>query len=409
MPEAKKFLADLLHLLPEDLDQTLKADYTYTSVRKRNGDRRKISIPAPVLKKVQRRILRRIFYRLFAPLQITGFHLGASIVNNARQHLTTTLSRGHLKPFVPQYVMKIDLKDAFGAVSETFFHTLADTLCKKIPEIKELRKLKMRLAVHRRYVDHFWSADCLRCNEINNENWSLVETIHRNLDRILRSKKNPEFRGLYQTWLKLQSTPKGQLKLFGEEMFDFPDLMREIIYLLIKLCFHEGSLPQGAPTSPYLLNLALEYSGLIDRLQKITNQIEPFISFNSSNYFQFTIYADDITFSSSMSFRNQPFKNDKRILKDILIDEIERDGIWKVNQTKTREYNFKREMPLITGLRLTPKGPIIPKKKIRYLRSLFYKNRTNTDPKMIAVLNGWRGYLYMIYGDDIPNQLGNIY
>lgn len=414
MQEAKHFLARLLQLPLEELDRALRAEYMEIFIPKRNGGKRQISIPEPTLKKVQRRILKRILYRTFSPIAIKGFRPGGSVVSNAHLHLSMVRERKNsLVRYVPPYVLRVDLKDAFGTVSNALFEQFKDKFCQRILGTQELFRAKIRLATHRRYENHYWDSGCPQCKELllKIDDRSSENIVDQFLKQVLKSKKDPGLRKLYYSWLR-NSKPEGQLELFSEweTSFNFQDLVRETINIFIKLCFHNGSLPQGAPTSPYLLNLAIQYSGLLDRLYEIEGRLGDPLCIGPEDLnklFVFSIYADDITFSSSVSFRSRPFENDHRTLRDIIVNEIEKDGIWKVNDTKTREYHFKKEMPMVTGLRLTPNGPILPKKKIRYLRSFFHHNRNSTDQAIIAKLNGWRGYLRMIYGDNLPKQLGN--
>ena len=80
--------------------------YTVWSIPKgKSGVYREISAPSDLLKKIQRRILDRLLYRIPVSNAAHGFVPGRSIVTNARYHLNTALS-----------TLNLDLKDAFPSV-----------------------------------------------------------------------------------------------------------------------------------------------------------------------------------------------------------------------------------------------------------------------------------------------------
>jgi retron-type reverse transcriptase len=97
-------LARRLGLSPEEL-QAIQPAYRVFTVPKRGGGSRRIAAPAPELKQLQRRILKRLLSRLKAHPSATGFQRGHSIVTNARVHAR--------KPVV----VRMDMSDFFGSTS----------------------------------------------------------------------------------------------------------------------------------------------------------------------------------------------------------------------------------------------------------------------------------------------------
>lgn len=93
-------LARRLGISEQDL-QLLTPSYREFTVPKRSGGVRRIHDPEPVLKDVQRCILRRLLARLKAHPAATGFERGRSIVTNARPHVGQAV------------LLRLDLRDFF--------------------------------------------------------------------------------------------------------------------------------------------------------------------------------------------------------------------------------------------------------------------------------------------------------
>src|SRR5260370_28626282 len=93
-------LARRLGFSEEDLRQ-VEPIYHEFSIPKRGGGQRRIYAPAPALKAVQRRILRRLLARLKCHPAAHGFERGQSIVTNALRHVRQAV------------VLRLDLKDYF--------------------------------------------------------------------------------------------------------------------------------------------------------------------------------------------------------------------------------------------------------------------------------------------------------
>lgn len=180
-------------------------------------------------------------------------------------------------------------------------------------------------------------------------------------------------------------------------------VIEEFIELLITFTLHDGCLPQGAPTSPYLLNLVLLDRGVIKCINDACSiRIKPF---------SWTIYADDITISS---------ENDKIGRKFInwLIADIKDCG-FVVNPEKTRRSSKKYKAHKITGVVLTqnqkreygstfPKATL-PQKTLKHWRGLLYRvsrilkydcrqpdrEKDGVSVDMIVGFIGWARFVFM--------------
>lgn len=145
---------------------------------------------------------------------------------------------------------------------------------------------------------------------------------------------------------------------------------------LADLCTYKGKLPQGAPTSPMLANLAVERLDiLIDNYCKSRN-------------FKYSRYADDITISGSHKL---PMHKQK------IIEIIERNG-FVVNKEKTRLHS-RSSRQKVTGLVVNDKLSIgrENKKKLRaivhniLINGPVVENRSN-DPFFRERIFGHLGY-----------------
>jgi len=99
-------LARRLDLSPEEL-AALKVHYDERFIPKRSGGQRRLLVPSPELKAIQRRILHRLLRRLRAHPAATGFEPGRSIVHNASPHVGQAV------------VVGLDVIDFFPATSAT--------------------------------------------------------------------------------------------------------------------------------------------------------------------------------------------------------------------------------------------------------------------------------------------------
>lgn len=102
-----------------------------------------------------------------------------------------------------------------------------------------------------------------------------------------------------------------------------------IAQVLASVCCYKGRLPMGAPTSPVLSNLA---SMELDR---------QLIALATENGWQYTRYADDMSFSSQSPITEEHFQ---------MIDAIVAGQGFQLNPDKRKWYGPDREDKEVTGL-----------------------------------------------------------
>ncbi len=123
----------------------------------------------------------------------------------------------------------------------------------------------------------------------------------------------------------------GRVRGFFEKNRNF-SLPNEVAVVIAQLSCFEGTLPQGAPTSPIITNMMCQI--LDNRLLKIAKSYK----------LNYTRYADDLTFSTN----NKEFEKNQHDFLTALKKEIERAG-FKLNDKKTR-LQFRDYRQTVTGL-----------------------------------------------------------
>ncbi len=158
------------------------------------------------------------------------------------------------------------------------------------------------------------------------------------------------------------------LALFLRLGFSFP-----VACVLTELTTFMGSLPQGAPSSPYLANLIC-YS--------LDTEMADYCRSKGWNY---TRYCDDITISGDTRFSLA----EMRMIGEIL----EAEG-FKLNMRKTR-FLRRNSAQIVSGLVVNRK-PNLPREKRRMIRAMFhqasvnpekYKNRTHELENHLSMLS----------------------
>ena len=185
----------------------------------------------------------------------------------------------------------------------------------------------------------------------------------------------------------------------------------DIAFYLASICCLEGTLPQGAPTSPMLSNIVASF--MDKRLYKLCQEYG----------YKYTRYADDIAISGS--FISPTFID--------AVSGIIEDCGFEVNKKKTRLYGEKGNK-IITGISLANNEVRIPRDYRRELEQEIYYilkygfdahvkrnkiKKSNYLQSIIGKLNYWlmvepqnemanKGYeyLYPIYKDRIVNYNG---
>jgi RNA-directed DNA polymerase len=164
------------------------------------------------------------------------------------------------------------------------------------------------------------------------------------------------------------SVSEGQVvRVFTE--LGYPKKMSRI---LAGLCTYGGSLPQGAPTSPCLANLAFN---------KVDKRI---FNLARAHALKYSRYADDLTFSGSSPI-------DENFLKELT--RIVGQYGFQVNTEKTRFAN-PGQAKYVTGFVVNER--VQPRRdRRRRLRAMFHNASLNPKKfrKRSAVLLGWASFV----------------
>jgi hypothetical protein len=151
----------------------------------------------------------------------------------------------------------------------------------------------------------------------------------------------------------------------------------EALAMLMRLCTFRDGLPQGAPTSPRLSNLA--NIGLDERLQRLARRSGAI----------YTRYADDLTFSWRSGRMPGGFT---RAVEDALASagyEVQPRKGWRVSPI--------RDHPVVTGVVLAGDGRMRVPAALRLRMALLrWRSWWPGGEGASARLRGYRGYVRMI-------------
>ena len=144
---------------------------------------------------------------------------------------------------------------------------------------------------------------------------------------------------------------------------------------LAYLCCLNNTLPQGAPTSPYLSNL---------RMITLDGKISKYTSQNSIRY---TRYADDLTFSGDF--------NPHYIINDIS-KMVFNEG-FSVNSEKTRvaKINARQE---VTGIIVNTHMQISKKKRKQIRQQVYYIKKFGLESHLEHIRENRANYLNHLLG-----------
>ena len=307
MSLATKFLCDtVLGISEENLKEalSLKDSYRRKEKPKKSGGVRILFAPAKELKKMQKKLLRQLLYVFEVDLRLHAFVRGKSHITNAAFHASA----------MPRVVLRLDFKDAFPSV--------------RAQHIRPILKEKIG-----KWISTY-----------------------------------AEFPGVFSKYKTLQEKQPHQLELFTpNKKPPFEVMLDEIVDIILALTTFRGRLPQGAPTSPHLLNMVVSHSGLLDAVervigeQKITSDYyleekgggkkffwdDLVVSPEKAPRVRFSFYSDDLTISSSKSIAERTIREIIRVIED--------HGIFRVNRSKVLYFNARQAAPLVTGVRISTK------------------------------------------------------
>jgi retron-type reverse transcriptase len=153
---------------------------------------------------------------------------------------------------------------------------------------------------------------------------------------------------------------------------------KEAAALITKLCTHEGSLPQGAPTSPRLSNLVNLRMDM--KLATAAKNL-------SADY---TRYADDLTFSFK---EDDPFAARKMIRVTKLILE---DLGYELHIRRKLKIRRQHQQQLVTGL-VVNQTVRLPRQTRRWLRAVEHHSSVGMPCTLSPdQLEGWRSFRAMV-------------
>ena len=347
-------LSETLGIAPGALARlsfTPEQKYERFAVPKRQGKTRTIMKPAPDLMLVQKLIKRHILDSAPQPNDsVMAFVPGRSIVTNARVHSDKAV------------VAKFDLKDFFPSVSFPRVYKVFRSLNSDETESRTLAFITTS---------------------------PVQDELSMNGERNLKKSRDFLEKELETAVADIKSAA-GQFYLLAEGWTDMVDCWSEAssqwrnfkghksalnIIRNSKARRHRG-LPQGAPTSPQLANLVCRR--LDQRLAGLARRMG----------FQFTRYADDLTFSS----------DDRMAKVDRLasaVNEIVRDCGFELNVRKTvvmRSPAARR----VTGLTVSGSEPRVPRATMRRIRAMIHQSQRNPDFSSAEQLKGFLSFVWMV-------------
>jgi retron-type reverse transcriptase len=164
--------------------------------------------------------------------------------------------------------------------------------------------------------------------------------------------------------------------------------------VLVRLCTHEGSLPQGAPTSPRLSNLV---NHRLDARLFALAQVRGLA---------YSRYADDMTFSGparAPALKNnpktmEPKPGDVYRVNDIvhLVKDIVAEEGYALHTDKKLRIARRHQRQVVTGLVVNQKVQL-PRKTRRWLRAVEHRlAKTGQSTLSPQQLEGWRAFHSMV-------------
>lgn len=150
---------------------------------------------------------------------------------------------------------------------------------------------------------------------------------------------------------------------------------KSVSQMLTGLCTLEGSLPQGAPTSPALSNL------VVSRLDKRLS------NFAVQKKIRYTRYADDITFSGTFA--------SGEIIK--LVRMASKDEGLVLNEKKIRLMK-KHERQIVTGVIVNEKLQAPRQRRREFRKVMYFIQKFGLDSHLSFIGNDRRNYLKHLLG-----------
>lgn len=155
-------------------------------------------------------------------------------------------------------------------------------------------------------------------------------------------------------------------------MLGYSELLSD---LFSKLCTLNDSLPQGAPTSPFLSNIIMK---------EFDSKIADYCLENKIRY---TRYADDITLSGNF--------NVKEAEKLVTSELLKLDLKLNTDKTKIMTPNMRQ---IVTGIVVNQKNQVPRNERMILRQSMYYIKKFGLEEHIKAKNISYNNYLYYLYG-----------
>lgn len=161
-----------------------------------------------------------------------------------------------------------------------------------------------------------------------------------------------------------------------EKVFQYRIYNDVLLTNILRVCMYNGSLPQGAPTSPFLSNLVMS---------EVDKEIKKLSRYYKANY---TRYSDDITLSLSKDWKG----NIRGLIKGVQ-HILKKYGFEIHTENKKHKILRKHQHQQVCGITVNSEKPTITRQKRRLIRSAQHRldnglNATLTQDQ----INGWNSY-----------------
>lgn len=443
--DAIALLAGVLSISEDKIERILPLldDYKIIKKRKRTGKTRTLHVPHKEVRVLQRRLLRRFFYKLAFDTSCinencTAFLPYSSISENADRH-----AHHHFR-----FYARIDLKDAFSSVSYNWLYKiLLEIFTKEVSGYVRTYKLLLKAKRMREifkdvygdfnekfkeflYLTYYMTPkeakECydylVETKDSLLEKYNYDSRYHLDNETIWREyyKKRPLFSSYRVPWFRRLIRRE---VLRGDTGQGSTQVIEAFTHLVCKICTIDSSIRQGPPTSPFLHTLALSRSGVIDAIQIHLA--------HNGHHARLSVYSDDFAITSDKRFSTECVQK--------IYELIEEKTCYKINKEKTLLIDRRGYAPVITGIRITETTGVkesqnvtvighkgrqtyatkeksgwktshlaIPKKLRMKMRALYHKALTQeVRPELHATLSGWFGFILQVYKDPekIPRSL----
>ena len=335
--------AEHLHIIYDCIEGNQDKYYHVYEIPKKSGGMRTIEAPVGALKEMQRVLLDRVLYPVYgAHYSAMGFVPHRGIRKNAEEHFQRELA-------TKQTILKIDLKDCFPSIGSDVLYS----------------NLLTQLLIKRN--SGRWTSFA----DLSDYNYT-AKTAH----------------SVLKEYAVVNAMPG---EIFSRLYFEHMIFLLGIVYL----CTLWERLPQGAPSSPALLNIALR--PLDASIKKACYR-----AFKEQYSPTYTRYADDIIIS---------------------VDTVERAVIAKrcVERTLTRfnlDINDKKVQILrhgrpqrITGVVINHKVSVsrVKRNNIRAMMHNFITGKHKISKQAFAKLSGYRAFIKSINADEWTDKFERLF